>query len=235
VGARCRRDFPVDSRRAAALTARHVILISQLATAKSWSEGTTRPIIRPEHVRFCAHAALGAFSSRYTGDMKESAEATAESRILALDYGRKKIGMALADARARVAEPHDTLERINRNEDMRRLREFVRERRVKQILVGLPLRLDGTEGEMADEARRFAERVRKQIGVPVELVDERLTSWQAEQLLEQEFGRRITHRETHQGRKKVAPTSDGKYSVDAVAALLILREYLARPVHGEEK
>jgi putative Holliday junction resolvase len=159
----------------------------------------------------------------------------AAARILALDYGRKKIGMALADTRARIAEPHDTLERINRNEDMRRLREFVRQQGVKQILVGLPLRLDGSRGEMAEEVERFAERVRKQIGVPVEVVDERLTSWQAEQLLEQEFGRRITHRETFRGRKKEARSSDGKYSVDAVAALVILREYLARTIQTEEK
>jgi len=150
------------------------------------------------------------------------------AKILALDYGRKKIGLALADAEARIAEPHDTLERINRNEDMRRLREFVRDHSVKQIVVGLPLRLDGVAGDMAEEARRFAERVRKQIGVPVELVDERLTSWQAEQVLEQEFGRRITHRETPQGRRKITRASDGKYTVDSIAAMLILREYLAR-------
>jgi putative holliday junction resolvase len=149
------------------------------------------------------------------------------AKILALDYGRTKIGMALADAEARIAEPHDTLERINRNEDMRRLREFVREHNVKQIVVGLPLRLDGSAGDMADEARRFAERLRKQIGVPVELADERLTSWQAEQILEQEFGRRITHQETPRGRRKITRTSDGKYTVDSIAAMLILREYLA--------
>jgi putative holliday junction resolvase len=143
-----------------------------------------------------------------------------------LDYGRTKIGMALADAEARIAEPHDTLERINRNEDMRRLREFVRDNNVKQIVVGLPLHLDGSAGDMADEARRFAERLRKQIGVPVELVDERLTSWQAEQILEQEFGRRITHQETPRGRRKITRTSDGKYTVDSIAAMLILREYL---------
>ncbi len=58
------------------------------------------------------------------------------------------------------------MERINRNEDMRRLREVVREHGVKQIVVGLPLRLDGTRGEMAEEAERFGQRVRKQIGVP---------------------------------------------------------------------
>jgi putative holliday junction resolvase len=160
--------------------------------------------------------------------------AGASRRILALDYGRKKIGMALADFDARIAEPHDTLERVNRNEDMRRLREFVRDHEVRQIVVGLPLRLDGTPGEMAEEARRFAERVRKQTGVAVELVDERLTSWQAEQVLEQEFGRRIKHDDARH-RRRVASTSDGKYSVDAVAAMLILREYLAHGSPFEER
>jgi putative holliday junction resolvase len=175
------------------------------------------------------------YSASYTEVVKQPAHpakgdlASAPRRILALDYGRKKIGMALADIEARIAEPHVTLERLNRNEDMRRLREFVRDHGVKQIVVGLPLRLDGTPGEMAEEARRFAERVRKQIGVPVELVDERLTSWQAEQVLEQEFGRRIKHDEDARGRQRTTRTSDGKYSVDAVAAMLILREYLA---HG---
>jgi RNase H-fold protein (predicted Holliday junction resolvase) len=87
---------------------------------------------------------------------------------------------------------------------------------------------------MAEEATRFAERLRKQAGVPVELVDERLTSWQAEQILEQEFGRRITHQDTHRGRKKMTRASEGKYSVDAVAAMVILREYLAHnPVTKE--
>jgi putative holliday junction resolvase len=183
-----------------------------------------------------ASAARAAISSAgYTEVVKQAAQsvkgdsASAPRRILALDYGRKKIGMALADFDARIAEPHDTLERISRNEDMRRLRELVRDRGVRQIVVGLPLRLDGTPGEMAEEARRFAERVRKQIGVPVECVDERLTSWQAEQVLEQEFGRRIKPDEDGRHRRKPTRTSDGKYSVDAVAAMLILREYLA---HG---
>ncbi|MGB7435223.1 MAG: Holliday junction resolvase RuvX [Candidatus Acidiferrum sp.] len=149
-------------------------------------------------------------------------------KILAVDYGRKKIGLALADNEARIAEPFHTLERINRNEDMRRLREFARDHQVRQIVVGLPLRLDGTPGELAEEAQRFAERVRKQLGIPVELVDERLTSWEAERILEEELGRRITHTETRDGHKKSTRASDGKYTVDAVAAMVILREYLAR-------
>jgi RNase H-fold protein (predicted Holliday junction resolvase) len=81
---------------------------------------------------------------------------------------------------------------------------------------------------MADEATRFAQRVHKQIGMPVEMVDERLSSWEAERILEEEMGRRIAHTETRDGRKKSTRISDGKYTVDAVAAMVILREYLAR-------
>lgn len=155
-------------------------------------------------------------------------------KILALDYGRTKIGLALANLEARIAEPYATLERINRNEDMRRLREFARDHHVKQIVVGLPLRLDGTAGEMAEEATRFAERLRKQLGLPVELVDERLTSWEAERILEEELGRRITHTETRDGHRKSVHPAEGKYTVDAVAAMVILREYLARPSIAKE-
>jgi putative Holliday junction resolvase len=155
-------------------------------------------------------------------------------RILALDYGRTKIGLAIADAEARIAQPFDTMERINRNEDMRRLRELVRDEKVKQIVVGLPLRLDGTLGEMAEEVTGFAERVRKQAGVPVELVDERLTSWEAERILEEELGRRLKSPAEQQGRRKAVKPGDGKYSVDAVAAMVILREYLTRDSGAEE-
>ncbi|MFI5092766.1 MAG: Holliday junction resolvase RuvX [Candidatus Acidiferrales bacterium] len=145
------------------------------------------------------------------------------ARILALDYGRARIGMAIASAEAALAQPLGTLERINRNEDMRRIRELVREHGVKQIVVGLPLRLDGTRGEMAEEAARFGERVRKQLGVPVEMVDERLTSWEAERLLEEQQGRTM-HAATSKKRKQ----ENTKLGVDAMAAALILKEYLDR-------
>jgi putative Holliday junction resolvase len=156
-------------------------------------------------------------------------------KILALDYGRTKIGVALADVQARIAAPFATLPRINRNEDMRRLREMARQEKVQQIVVGLPLRLDGTQGDMADEVTRFAERIRKQVGVPVELVDERLTSWEAERILEEELGRKLMHQETHQGRKKTSRAADTKYTVDAVAAMVILREYLSRQTGAKER
>jgi putative Holliday junction resolvase len=125
-----------------------------------------------------------------------------------------------------MAQPLSTLERINRNEDMRRLRELVREHGVSQIVVGLPLRLDGTRGEMAEEVERFAQRVRKQIGMPVEMVDERLTSWEAERLLEEVQGRFVHDEKLTSSRKPKKVQT--KMTVDAVAAAVILKEYLER-------
>ncbi len=142
-------------------------------------------------------------------------------KILAIDYGRVRIGLAVAGGEARIAQPLRGLARKNRNADMKRLREIVREHGVRQIVVGMPLRLDGTRGEMADEAGRFAERIRKQIGVPVALVDERLTSWEAGMILE---GETPAHGIAVSAKNRRAARKAG---VDSVAAALILREYLA--------
>jgi RNase H-fold protein (predicted Holliday junction resolvase) len=86
---------------------------------------------------------------------------------------------------------------------------------------------------MAEEASRFAERVRKQIGLPVEMVDERLTSWEAQRLLEEQGGRpmnapvRMTSgKDLHTPKRK--PKTEGKLSVDALAAAVMLKEYLQR-------
>jgi len=151
-------------------------------------------------------------------------------RILALDYGRARIGIAIAEVAAGLPRPLASLERVNRNEDMRRLREMVREHAVRQIIVGLPLRLDGTRGEMAEEAARFAQRVHKQLGLPVEMVDERLTSWEAERQLEEQHGRRFhpVHAAPQHASKKSSGRHVGKTSVDAMAAAIILKEYLDR-------
>jgi putative Holliday junction resolvase len=153
---------------------------------------------------------------------------SAAGRILAVDYGRARIGLAIAESLQGIAQPLNTLKRINRNEDMRRLRELVRDNAVKLILVGLPLRLDGARGEMAEETLRFAQRMRKQIGIAVEMADERLTSWEAERLLEEEFGRKSRQID---GAPKKRDAS--KFTVDSVAATIILREYLQR--HSPEQ
>jgi putative holliday junction resolvase len=171
-----------------------------------------------------------------TQERDTNANSKKTGKILALDYGRARIGVAIADGETRMAKPLGTLERINRNEDMRRLRELARDERVTQIIVGLPLRLDGTRGEMAEEAAKFGERVRKQIGVPVEMVDERLTSWEAERLLEEQGGRVLKQagRGAHAGSRKKADGMRGEktgreaLTVDAMAAAVILKDYLER-------
>ena len=145
----------------------------------------------------------------------------AAASILAIDYGRARIGLAIAALQAQLPRPLLTLERVNRNEDMRRLRELAREHSVRQIVVGLPLRLDGTRGEMAEEATRFAARLNKQLGLPVDMIDERLSSWEAERLLEEHSGR-VLHDAKHSAGERAA----GRASIDAVAAAVILKEYL---------
>ena len=131
-------------------------------------------------------------------------------RILAIDYGRKRIGLALSDELRLTAQPLMILSRLNRQNDLHRLRELCRKHEVRQILVGHPLLLTGAPSEMAEEAARFAGRLKKNLGIPVELVDERLTSWDASQmnLAAESFARR----------------RDGE--LDDVAAALILRDYL---------
>ncbi len=161
-------------------------------------------------------------------------EAIRRTAILAIDYGKVRIGLALADIETALPRPLTTIERVNRNEDMRRLRELAREHAVKEIVVGLPLRLDGTRGEMAEEATRFGERVRKQLGLPVEMVDERLTSWEAERLLEEQAGKVFrddsvpahVHASGHANARKKKQAE--RATVDAMAAAVILKEYLAR-------
>jgi putative Holliday junction resolvase len=132
-------------------------------------------------------------------------------RILAIDYGRKRFGLAISDEAGVTARPLATLTRTNRRDDLRRLRLVAREHDVRQIVVGLPLRLDGTIGEMAEEAKRFATRLAQHLGLTVEMMDERLTSWEAGQI-------------------PVSGKSRGtakKVTRDHVAAAVILRDYLA--------
>ena len=173
-------------------------------------------------------------SSERESSRDNAVAAIRRTAILAIDYGKARIGLAIADIEAGLPRPLMTLERVNRNEDMRRLREVTREHAVREIVVGLPLRLDGTRGEMAEEATRFGERVRKQLGLPVEMVDERLTSWEAERLLEEQAGKVFrddtvpvhVRASAHANVRKKKQAE--RATVDAMAAAVILKEYLAR-------
>ena len=156
-----------------------------------------------------------AFPSDSAPDSNANAAAATRSkkgRVLALDYGQKRIGTAMSDELGLTASPLATLERMNRRDDVRRLREVVREHGIRRIIVGLPLHLDGRSSEMAEEVKRFATRIEKQLGLPVELVDERLTSWDAAQM-------------EAAARRRAGSSSTTR---DDVAAAIFLRDYLER-------
>jgi putative holliday junction resolvase len=146
---------------------------------------------------------------------RDSSAASPESRpcrILAIDYGRKRIGLAVSDELQLTAQPLLVLKRANRRDDLRRLRDICRREGVARILVGHPLHITGEAGEMAEEAARFAARLRKELGIEVDLVDERLTTWEAAQMVAESGS--ATHRKAS--------------SLDDVAAAIFLREYLER-------
>jgi putative holliday junction resolvase len=141
--------------------------------------------------------------------------------ILAIDYGQKRLGLALSDKDGSTARPFETWTRTNRRRDLARLRDLVRKEGICRIVVGLPLHLDGTPSELSEESERFAARVEKVLGIPVEMMDERLSSWEAKQIISATNSRPRSRRAgTHgadRGRKGL---------LDDVAAAIILRDYL---------
>ncbi len=126
-----------------------------------------------------------------------------------MDYGRKRIGLALSDPRGILAQPHGFLP--NDARFLESLAILVRDQEVSEIVIGLPRSMDGSASEMTKEAEGFSERVRAAVSIPVYLFDERLTSMQAERALLEGNVRREKR----------------KTSRDAVAAALLLQSFLA--------
>ena len=140
--------------------------------------------------------------------------------VLAIDYGRKRLGLALSDELGVACRPIGTWNRTNRRHDLARLRELARKHHVRRIIVGLPLHLDGATSKMAEETQGFAARVQKYLGIPVEMMDERLSSWEAQQTISASGSK--NRRRGHSARGQQKP------SLDEIAAAIILREYLDR-------
>lgn len=132
-------------------------------------------------------------------------------RVMALDIGQKTIGVAISDEAGRIAFPSTTIwrkEGIKR--DMAALRELVSANAVRAIVVGLPLMMDNSRGIQVEKVEEFVRTLRNHVRVPIILQDERLSTWEAEQVL------------IAAGR----PRSERKKTVDAMAASLILQDYL---------
>ncbi len=133
-------------------------------------------------------------------------------RALAIDYGSKRIGFALSDELGWTAEPLEVWQRRGLPADLEHIHALVETHEAKRVVVGVPNRLDGTEGDAARRALEFAEAVRAAVApVPVETRDEALTTWEA----------------TERMRARGIKPKDHKQWVDAYAALVILEEDLA--------
>jgi putative Holliday junction resolvase len=127
-----------------------------------------------------------------------------------MDVGSKRIGLAISDPLGITAQGLETLQRQNKRTDFARLEQVIREYKVAEIVMGLPLRMTGGEGIQAEKMQAFAEEVRRRFRLPVHLWDERLTSAQANRLL----------RETDMSIKRRGEV------VDQMAAVLILQSWM---------
>ena len=133
-------------------------------------------------------------------------------RTLGLDLGRATIGLALADEVLRTARPLRTLRRAGEEKDLSAIRKVVEEFEVSRAVVGLPLNMDGSEGASARMARAFAGRLGDALGLPVELEDERLSTFEAAGRL----------------RERGLRAREQKEVIDAEAAAVILQGWMDR-------
>lgn len=132
-------------------------------------------------------------------------------RVLAIDLGSKKIGIAISDALGLSVRPLDTMRRSSDEKDVTRLKLIIDDLEAEAVVVGLPLRMDGAIGDAAAAAMRFAAKLRARVGVAVTTHDERLTSYEAEQMMSERGYSRAKRRARS----------------DEFAAMIILRDYLA--------
>jgi putative Holliday junction resolvase len=131
-------------------------------------------------------------------------------RILGLDVGSKRIGLAISDPLGVTAQGLETLHRQNKRSDFFQLQQVISKHQVAEIVVGLPLRMTGAEGIQAEKMQTFADEIRRRFRLPVHLWDERLSSAQANRLL----------RETEMSIKRRSEV------VDQMAAVLILQSWM---------
>ena len=131
-------------------------------------------------------------------------------RILGLDMGTRRIGVALSDALGLTAQPLTVLVRTTTSEDLAAVEAMVAHHHVDAVVVGLPLTLRGQRGPQAQRVMAFAEALRRRLSVPIHLVDERLTTVEGTRVLIEMGTRRRVRRQT----------------IDRVAAQLILQQFL---------
>jgi putative Holliday junction resolvase len=141
------------------------------------------------------------------------ADASVPGRVLAIDLGAKRLGLAVSDPLRIAAQGLPTAERRNRREDLNYLKSLAKRHEISLIVVGHPVNMDGSEGTQALAARQFAERLRKHLGDlvrEVRLWDERLTTVEANRVL----------------REAGLSAAERAKAVDEVSAVLLLESFL---------
>ena len=146
---------------------------------------------------------------------------------LGLDYGSRRIGLAVSDEEGLFAFPAGALERTGLARDLAALTALIAERGVTRVVVGLPLHLSGRSGPEAEAARAFARALGEAARVQVDLLDERWTTREAERALRDAPGKRSAQRAGGE-RSSSSRRKRSRGSVDSVAATLLLRTYLER-------
>jgi putative Holliday junction resolvase len=131
-------------------------------------------------------------------------------RILGIDFGDRKIGLAISDRLGLTAQPHASYRRKTEREDKEYFKNLVAEYGIHEVIVGLPLRMDGSSGTRAEKTREFACWLKQILGLPIIFWDERLTTKQANKILSQQ---------------KIAPKAK-KEIEDQISAVIILSTYL---------
>jgi putative Holliday junction resolvase len=143
-------------------------------------------------------------------------------RIMAFDLGDRRIGIAITDPLGYTVQPLMTLYRKTPRADIKSIGRLIRKHGVAEAVVGKPLHMTGEVSPRAQKAEAFAAELGTEFNIPVHLWDERLTTWEAHQLLDESVG----------PRRAFADRSDRKRIIDQVAAVLILEGFLqARDMH----
>jgi putative Holliday junction resolvase len=143
-------------------------------------------------------------------------------RVLALDVGERRVGVAVSDPTGTIARPLCTLERGSREDDFSAIAGLVREVGADSVVVGQPLSLDGTAGPQARRVARYAEALAQHLDVPLIPWDERFSTARADEILRQTRGEKAKRR----------ARSDGE--IDALAAAVILQDYLDAGRQGDQ-
>lgn len=132
-------------------------------------------------------------------------------KILGLDFGEKRIGLAISDETGKFARPYGKIVVTNERQGIREIKKTCQKENVGQIIIGLPLTLRGEEGKKVKEVKKFAQNLQKEVALPIIFQDERFTSKEAERILRERKNK-------------------SKDKIDTLSAMLILNQYMQENV-----